>query len=381
MLGYKSKQTGWVHFNPHSTDGLHDTIPVVENACHILELLQTKSSQQLYEAKFLLERMSAFQAPSGNFPHYLHEYPHTYNSLTAFELLTPFHLIQKHFGSILKSFKPTIERLHSFCDTVIDRVFITPAHKTLLKAAKGMSIHPDEWRGESSSTWGLLLQAYRIAPDPICLQNLSKHIHPTLNCFVGLYEPQEEKRQARSLLDLFLGNDVGDHPIALRASIVEPVSIKGFAPDCVFHTSYTPTEVDKFYHLMHHYHANCDLVCQAKHFSMRTQDGKIMEFTYPDRDEELCFYVSHTQPVTVDNTGASAFALNQTVRVGPFSFRFESIGEGTFMGHISRANRPAQIAAKGAKRFKSYDWRIALRCVQKQGPANIRAICKNEYNY
>jgi len=372
----KSKQTGWIHFNPHSTDGRHDTIPVIENACHILELLQTKSSQQLYEAKFLLDRLAAFQTPSGAFPHYLHEYPHTYNSLTAFELLTPFHLIQKQFGTILKDFKPVIDRLHAFCDSITDRAFVTPAHKTLLKAVKGLPIDADEWKGESSSDWSLLLQAYRASPDPICLQNLSRHIHPTLNCFVGLYEPQEEKRQVFSLLDLFLGNSVGDHPICLRSSIAQPISIKGSAPDCLYHTSYMPSEVDKFFHLMRYYHTDCDLVCQAKHFLMNTQDGQTLEFTYPDHDEELCFYISHTRPISVDNQGASAFAIDQTVRIGPFTLCFESLGEGTFMGHISRANRPAQTAARGSNRFATYDWRIALRCVQKQGPAKVRVTLR-----
>ncbi len=368
MFCNKSKQTGWIHYNPHSTDGRHDTIPVIENACHILELLQTKASEHLYEAKFLLERLLAFQTPSGNFPHYLHEYPHAYSSLTAFELLTPLHLMQRDFGNILPDLAPTLQRLHAFCASVLDRKFVTPAHKTLLNAATD---GPCIWEAETSRAWSLLLQAYRLKPDPLCLQNLSRYWHPTLSQFIGLREHQEGYKPAPSLIDLFMQSDVGGHPIALRRSLVVPIELQGSAPDRIALSSYMPREEDKMFHLMRWVHPEADLVCQAKHFALNDNT-----YTFPEERHDLEFYVSHTCPISVDGMGASAFALGQKVAVGPFELTFKSASDAVFMGHISRGNRPSQIAARGDRRFETYDWRIALRCVSRTGEAKARVICK-----
>lgn len=41
-------------------------------------------------------------------------------------------------------------------------------------------------------------------------------------------------------------------------------------------------------------------------------------------------------------------------------------GEGDFLGHVMRGNRPSQMDNKGEKRFQSYDWAFFLRTIRRQ---------------
>ena len=72
----QSKQTGFVHYcYESSTSDPHDTIPLVENFCFALALFRSRLVESVQEGKRLLEKLLAFEI-GGNFPLYLHEYPH-----------------------------------------------------------------------------------------------------------------------------------------------------------------------------------------------------------------------------------------------------------------------------------------------------------------
>lgn len=56
------------------------------------------------------------------------------------------------------------------------------------------------------------------------------------------------------------------------------------------------------------------------------------------------------------------------------SLRFKVLeGEGQWMGHLMRGNRPAQLALKGAARYNAYDWQLFLRAVHRTGPCRLQA--------
>ena len=360
-----SKQTGFIHYNPHSND--HDTIPIFENACYILELLQTKTAQNLHAAKFLLTRLLKFQTKSGNFPQYLHEYPDCYNGLTAFKLLTPFHLIQRDFYAILGStdLKKSIKKLHTFCQNNLDRSFVTSEHHSLFAATQNQ---PITWESNSAAGWSILLQAHTLAPDPSCLKNLSKHWNSRHNTFIGVNESFEKLIPKPTLLDLFLNKTFENHPINLQQSLVTPIEIKGSAPDLV-----TNTTNKKSLQTIRYLLPNRELVCEDTQHNLTVCD-KTFDFTYPQeigKDEfELNFYITQ-QPCT--RFSSSTFALDEPVKIGDLTLTFSlQEGEGRFLGHISRANRPSQTANRRENRFDTYDYRIALRTIAREGLATIR---------
>ena len=364
----KSTQTGFIHHNYHSKDEKHDTIPIVENMCHVLELFRSKQAPNLYEGKFLLNKLLAFQSDSGNFPIYLHDYPSCYSAKTAFDLLAPMHHIQREFHSILGQIPLTeaLEKLHRFCETGPENL--------LFDAARKRPISPKHWRADTASDWADLLVAATLLDQPIPLDDLAQKWHPTHQMFMGLFELQSGNRPQKTLLDAFLTADKS-HPRAVLARSVTlpevPIS------DLIFKREHSPAECHKAFHLLRWEH----LVCQdARHHAttQKTEDGLECIFTYPttlpDRDEkhmELNFYYPYTSG---DRLSSNTFGLNEWIHIGPFQMRFELLeGKGQFFGHINQGNRPAQIDRNPTS---AYDWRIGLRTVQRTSDAVIRWCCR-----
>ncbi len=75
---------------------------------------------------------------------------------------------------------------------------------------------------------------------------------------------------------------------------------------------------------------------------------------------------------------ANTFELGQCLKFAfgnyQLSFVFELIeGEGHFLGHIMRGNRPSQTAHRGEKSFHAYDWTFFLRTIRRQGHCRLKA--------
>lgn len=98
----QSKQTGYLHLCYHPGDeDKHDTIPSLENFLFALALLKSKTSENVIEARSILEKLIKFQQPDGNFPVYLHEYPLCRDVLLGAQLLPTLYWIQKLFNTVL----------------------------------------------------------------------------------------------------------------------------------------------------------------------------------------------------------------------------------------------------------------------------------------
>lgn len=75
----QSSHTQWIHLSHQSLDSW-ETVPVFENLCFVIALFRSHVVANTLEGRELLEKILAFQIPSGKhqglFPRYLHEYPH-----------------------------------------------------------------------------------------------------------------------------------------------------------------------------------------------------------------------------------------------------------------------------------------------------------------
>lgn len=120
---YQSPQTGFVHYYyGYPSLALHQTIPIYENVLFALALLRSRQVENIKEAQNLLTRLFAFQSRDvndlshGNFPVYLHEFPHCRDYSAAIQLLAPLYFIWMGFRHILGEelrvvFKKSIENL------------------------------------------------------------------------------------------------------------------------------------------------------------------------------------------------------------------------------------------------------------------------------
>lgn len=99
----QSAQTGYVHYFYHdSEDDAQQTIPLIENVYFALALLRTKTSENVTEAKEILNRLLFFQNPTeSNFPIYIHEYPHCKDRFLGVQLLPAFFFILDEFDLVL----------------------------------------------------------------------------------------------------------------------------------------------------------------------------------------------------------------------------------------------------------------------------------------
>lgn len=110
--------------------------------------------------------------------------------------------------------------------------------------------------------------------------------------------------------------------------------------------------------------------------------GKLPELEDKEKSREVAFYFDlfDNTSVKIDGLKATTFQINETVEVEidsfKFSLKFEIVeGNGQFLGHFMRGNRPSQIGNKGINRFSAFDNQLFLRTIRrKEGePCTIKA--------
>lgn len=103
-----------------------------------------------------------------------------------------------------------------------------------------------------------------------------------------------------------------------------------------------------------------------------------------DRQKEINFYLDFHEGMQFFVAGASSntFKLGEKVEIRSGSQKIEMVfdcleGDGQFLGHISKGNRPSQIDPKGDNKFHAYDWHFFIRTVRRKGKCVLRARITN----
>lgn len=262
----QSKQTGYIHLCYHpEEEERHDTIPLTENFLFALALLQSRTSENILEARAILERLLNFQASDGNFPVYLHEYPNCRDRCVGANILPALYWMLKIFHGVLGSdFHPKLRKatqalLQHSLQSLREKAF--PEHLTikLAAAAKGLG---DLWNmpevakegsdilaklsdSTENTSWyspasiadiltGLQIVYPSISNSP--WKNFWKHLnsswHQTTGAYSGapLREFQQGFEPQPTLYDLYLGYLSGslsqraliDNPFHIHAALISP---------------------------------------------------------------------------------------------------------------------------------------------------------------
>ncbi|MBA3722815.1 MAG: hypothetical protein H0W88_10510 [Parachlamydiaceae bacterium] len=105
-----------------------------------------------------------------------------------------------------------------------------------------------------------------------------------------------------------------------------------------------------------------------------------IDIEHPTRQKEINFYLDVFPgiQIKVENQATNTFEFGQEIIVhsggAKLSFSFDLIeGEGQFLGHISRGNRPSQLDLKGENRYNSYDWNLFIRTIRRSNKCLIKA--------
>jgi len=348
----ESPRTGLIHFCYQDEDAT-DLIPIYENICFCLALFRSCTHDNVQEAKEKLEHLLAFDT----IPTYLHEYPQA--GVTE-RLYFPLFWISKLFSLVIE------EPLRSRIKETLAKInpFKKPENIRSSKEAASLCLH------------------LQLEEKPF--DALSPYWDPELAMYCG---PLNQERQRKNvpettLFDLYMSAATGHfskrilkpHPVHMHAALV-------FSTPCTpqpqyILPSYTPSEQHIGFHLFRMVWEGVDdhlhtFVCQDKQHHFEPD----YIFTYPEeiaderKSAELTFYCDHHPDVTLNVNGkkATIFLITDTVTIETpnktVKLTFKILeGEGTFMGHISRGNRPAQILGKN---FNAYDWKISLRTIRR----------------
>ena len=374
----QSSRTGFVHLFPNEEAA--DTIPIFENFCFAMALFRQKSVESILEGKELIERLLAFQTPEGNFPIYLHDFPRCYDNWMGLKIAPILLQIQRRFGNVVGAdLKEKIgiayERLMKFAEQR-NRPPLWE-HRYLKLQGKESSFTP-----ESHEEWFQWLVSEQLESSAI---RPKLPYHPAFQAFTGGPEAQEKGEPRPVAIEWALAEKQGfserllrDHPAVLQSAILFPIDVElNVFPSSPY---FLIPEGSRL------------LWKGGKLHSFSAPDGKMKEsgkifydLSEPALEEKrdlieaavFCDLSSETV-VTIGGKRGTVFRLGDSIEIRTpeltIELRFDLVeGEGDFCGQISRANRPAQTACKGALLYEAFDWRIAVRTLRRSPRCQIVA--------
>ena len=396
----KSAHTQFIHHHYTALDSsVRETIPLFENFCYALGLFRTRTVENVLEAKSLLEKLMAFEV-GGNFPIYIHEYPHCKDRSLSLELLPVFDCLLREFQSVLGG------GIQELLDKLVSRIL------TYAKRSHSERPFPD-------SVW-IYYEAY-LTPDSLCavpscsssaecaqylialqmaksrggdpsleMQRVQKLWDLDRSVFLGPHL-QEGREPEVTLLDLFFAKGsaffseraLKDHPIHLRASLVHPLLVEEEEKTGSLHFT---TEDPKQGYLLFWKDQGIthSLVCDHRgsllQANLSNEQGELI-ITLPETEEfsehpelPLHLFISEKESqVLVNSKKATTFRAGDSLTIGRLEVRFDCIeGEGTFWGHILRGNRPTQKSCVGSNRFEAYDIQLTIRTVRRSKKAVLK---------
>lgn len=324
----QSPRTGFVHYFP-GFDGYTDTIPLYENFCFALALFRLKTAEGVTEGKEIIDRLLAFMV-DGNFPNYLHEYPKTWDFKLAQKVAPILKQILRDFSTVLNgSFKEKLTR-------VIEQIQSKESDSAPILYNRQLQLVLSDDRAHE-----------RGEPQPLPIEYV-------------------------------LGEKEGLKGRLLKDHIHQLYS--------VIHPSVSVTEIDQSYSWQKN---RLYWKGETLHSLHGLNEGETL-FNLPagidiGKDDifEILTYcdISSETDLSINGQKGMVFYLGDTLNIHTpaltVAFQFELIeGSGDFCGHISRANRPSQIANQGVNQYSAYDWQIGLRTLRRNGACKIRCISK-----
>lgn len=394
----KSAQTGFVHYCYTSfPEDRHDTIPLYENFCYALALLRSRTSENVLEAKSLLEKLVAFEV-GGNFPIYLHEYPECKDRSLCLHILPIVFWVLRDFRLVLG------EALCIQLDELVKRILI---HAERVHAERPLSMAAcNKWKAYASPAkidhqvfttavdWAHYLIALQIAHAKghdisTELATVGCRWHPHLHVFLGPND-QERAEPELTLFDLFWGHAhhsyaaraLVDHPVHLQASLVHPILSASSVKSGSFEHFVTEDPRQGYVAFWGDATMTHSLCFDYRQCSLKadlSERSAELFFTLPEGWEpseqpemplNLFCNLSDEHALFINGQKATAFQLGDQIEIrmegGKIAVEFSCVeGEGVFFGHLLRANRPTQQSCVGQQRFAAHDWLLAIRTVRR----------------
>ncbi|MDB6081265.1 MAG: hypothetical protein JWO53_537, partial [Chlamydiia bacterium] len=396
--------TRLIHSTPH-------TIPLYENMLFCLALFRTKTHESIQEAKVVLDRLLYFQG-DGNFPVHLHDYPHCHDHYLGAKILCPLFWIKKDFSQVLgdallERLEKAYTKLTQFLNSLNERLEMPTWVQLKIGASKQLpTIGYEEMNPQLLGEMLSAMQMYGLESEEIW-QFLAATWHPVCKSYIGpaVRVMQAGYEPACTLYDYYMGYYYGSlsqraakpQIAALQAALIQPQTLTlSEVQDMetnqalVHKTSNWGVSLNKVRNGVHPGYYPLYFVTDTHTFVFDLPKGRIVDASWSEtKGEIICelseevysdniekaiacsFFVDARDGIAfeIQNTTATSFSLVDEVKITigalVMSLTFSLLdGDGMFLGHINKANRPSQISNKGKDRYQAFDWQLFLRAVR-----------------
>lgn len=375
----QSPRTGFLHFFP--TDDLAtDTIPIYENFLFAFALFRQKTAEAVLEGKELIQRLLAFQTEEGNFPLYLHDYPRCWDHTLTLKIAPVLIYLLREFKPILgEAFATKVKAaLHKSLECAEKKGPLQPVWLARLEACLGKAVQcPKNLLAHEWFDWLVTMQLVGDAgPQPI-------PFHKEARAFFGENGVQEGTEPAPFPFEYLLAEKGGLNARLLRPHIHQLFSALLFP-------LVTSEERGESWAFVQRKGGGFGLLVPGEILHtlcvpFGNLEGNQAVFSLagefvPGRDDlyeaEVFCNLSPETHLFVNGAKGSLFDLGDRVAIQTNNVKIElqfSLleGQGEFCGHISRANRPGQVACRGENQYAAYDWKIGLRTLRREGPCQV----------
>ena len=402
-------ETGFVHYFYHGRPSeSHATIPLYENLNWALANFQTRTQEGFQEGKRLLEKLLAFQNAEGEFPVYLHEYPYTADSFLGAYLFLPLWWIKKDFETLLG---PELRERLNRCLTLLIHALKSHYEEKKPQGHIAIKVGAAVFAMEGSDAILRHAKSEVTTSSHIADIELAKDVgaphlpswpalswHPRLQTYLGpaYKELQEGFEPAIGLLDLMMGStrkgQLSPHHIAaalVRSSpTLSHASVKGIRQEELWGYSALKMESDAplfhqpGFHLFRYLTEG-----EGRIESLALPVSKIKKANFVEGQTSIKFEFGFDPTFEPENRdkqreielfinlgpkiSTSVFRLDEPVKIQfaktALTLTFRRLaGTGDFIGHLSRGNRPSQIA-KG----EAFDQVLSLRTLRRSPDALI----------
>jgi hypothetical protein len=387
----KSAQTGFLHLC-YEAPGCRETIPLLENFCHVLALFRSRLADSILEGKALLIKLLAFEV-DGNFPIYVHEYPQCKQRTLGLDVAPLLVTLTRDYRACLKEELP---RLEDLIKRILSKARGAHAERLLSKAYEArlnallMPENPLALEPKTAEEWvqGLISSQLLIEPhrrDFFC--KALQHWSASLCLYLG--EQRQRKGEPEvTLLDLWMGQHFRRYSqraleaqgIHLRASLVDAMEATHADPSSAVYFLLPPQvlywgDQDKVHSLSLEMGKDQEGRIERRFQEKRRWEWEIsLEHKDLEQDSLVCSVYVDLDAfgcARVEGKRATLFQLGEDVEWGPFSLKVVlEEGKGRFVGHFLRGNRAAQ--KEKSPLHAVYDGQIALRAIRREGPCKLR---------
>lgn len=375
----QSPRTGFIHYFAPDPEAI-DTIPLYENFCFVLGLFRLKTGESVLEGKELLSRLLCFQTTEGNFPTFIHDFPRAWDPHLALKIAPVLIYLLCDFSPVLGSelkqkIEESLSRALHFSHL---RKSLPPIWEARLKACQGKASHlPILTNAADWFEWVVsaqILDKKSSFPIPY---------NANMQLFLGDPTPQEKGEPEPASIEYVLAEPRGfsprlvrDHPHQMYASLLFPFTssletLQDFICQPVANGGgrivWKGTSIHSWIIPYGQWEMNRVVVQLPETVDLGRND--VFELaSFVDVSSETSLFIEGKKGVV--------FQLGEKVSIRTPRFQidltFELVaGEGEFCGHISRSNRPGQIACRGSHLYEAFDWQIGLRTLRRNGPCRV----------